>query len=151
METGFQINKVPTQFDLEKIEEWLIEEERESNEGFHCSWLEIERAFKEFSLITLNEKGSPIGFCIWSKGEISVNIDLFEIKPKFRRKGIGKLFVEKISDYFKDKGFLAIVLYCSPRESEHFWTAIGFIQFPKFRGLYSDLTFFKPLILWSIV
>ncbi len=82
METGFQINKVPTQFDLEKIEEWLIEEERESNEGFHCSWLEIERAFKGFSLITLNEKGSIIGFCVWSEGDISIDVDLFEIKTK---------------------------------------------------------------------
>jgi len=146
MITEFQINTTPTQFDLETIEKWLIEEDKKFNEGFYCNWTIIEKSFQKNELVTLNFKERPIGFLVWSKGEIYVEIDILEIKPEHRKKGIGQYFFEKISEYFKQKGFLAIKLFCSPRESEKFWIKMGFIKFPKRGYSESDLTYFKPLI-----
>lgn len=69
MITEFQINTAPTQFDLEKIEKWLIEEDREFNKGFYCNWTIITKAFKNKELVTLDFKESPIGFLVWSNSE----------------------------------------------------------------------------------
>lgn len=146
MKAEMKLNVTPTRFDLEKIEEWLIEEERELNEGFYCNWKTIEKAFNNDELITLKLKEQPIGFLVWSKGEIYAEIDILEIKPNHQQKGIGKAFFEQISDYFKQKGFLVIKLFCSPRESEKFWKKMGFIKFPVTGYSESDLTYFKPLI-----
>ena len=75
MKNEIQINITPTQTDLTKIEEWLIDEEREFNEGFYCNWNIIEKSFNNGELITLNLKKEPIGFLVWSKGEIYAEID----------------------------------------------------------------------------
>lgn len=146
MFTEFQINTTPTQFDLEEIEKWLIAENKKFNEGFYCNWAIIEKAFKDTKLVTIDFKERPIGFLVWSKGEIYVEIDILEIRPEYRKKGIGEDFFDKISDYFKQKGFLAIKLFCSPIESEKFWQKMGFIKFPKRGYSESDLTYFKLLI-----
>lgn len=146
MTAEIKINLTPNRLDLERIEEWLIEEERESNEGFYCNWKIIEKAFKNKQLITLNFKEKPIGFLVWSKGEIYVEIDIIEIKPEYRKRGLGRAFFEQISDYLKKKGVLVIMLFCSPSESEFFWKKMGFIKFPDRGYSESDLIYFKPLI-----
>lgn len=68
----FKINTEPTQFNLEKIERWLIEEDKEFKEGFYCNWNKIERAFNNKKLITFDFKEMPIGFLVWSKSEIYI-------------------------------------------------------------------------------
>jgi GNAT superfamily N-acetyltransferase len=146
MITEFQINTAPTQLDLEKIEKWLIEEDRESNEGFYCNWTIITKAFKNKELVTLDFKESPIGFLVWSNCENYAEIDIFEIHPEHRKKGFGQVFFDKISENFKRKEFIAIKLFCSPRESEKFWKKMGFIKFPNRGYSESDLIYFKPLI-----
>jgi GNAT superfamily N-acetyltransferase len=146
MPSEFQLKTSPTQFDLKKIEEWLVQEDREFNEGFYCNWTIIKNAFIDKRFVTLDFNESPIGFLVWSIGTIHVEIDILEIKPDYRKKGIGHTFLEKISEYFKLKGFLAIKLFCSPIESERFWKKIGFIRFPELEYSESELTYFKPLI-----
>jgi GNAT superfamily N-acetyltransferase len=141
-----QINTEPTKSELDKIEKWLIEEDRKSNDGFHCNWQTIEKAFNNKKLVAFNIKETPIGFLVWRENEIYVEIDFFEIQLEHRGKGIGKVFFEKISEYFQLKGFLAIKLHCSPRESEKFWKKMEFRKFPDRGYSDSDLTYFKPLI-----
>ncbi len=146
MTAEIKINLIPSRLDLQKIEEWLIEEKRELNEGFYCNWTIIEKAFTNKELITLNFNEKPIGFLVWSKAEIYAEIIILEIKPEHRNSGIGKAFFEQISDYLKQKGFLAIKLFCVPSESEKFWKKMGFVKFPDRGYSESDLTYFKPLI-----
>jgi hypothetical protein len=64
MITEFQINTAPTQFDLEEIEKWLIEEDKKFNEGFYCNLTIIEKAFNNNELVTLDFKERPIGFLV---------------------------------------------------------------------------------------
>lgn len=146
MITEFKINTTPTFLDLKEIEKWLIEEREKFNEGFFYDWSIIEKAFKNNELATLDFKKRPIGFIVWSKKGIYAEIDIFEIKPEHRKKGIGQDFFWKISEDFKQKGFLVIKLFCSPRESEKFWKKMKCIKFPKRGYSESDLTYFKPLI-----
>lgn len=75
-----------------------------------------------------------------------MKIDIFEIEPSYRQQHLGRFFYTEIENYFKDKGFSAIQLFCSPRESEKFWRKLDFIQFPEVIFSESDLTFYKPLI-----
>lgn len=146
MNLDFQLNLSPTQSDLKEIEKWLIEEDKTSGKGFYCNWTIIEKSFRNKEFITLNYNNFPIGFLVWSKGEIYAEIDIMEIKPENRNSGIGKYFFNQIADYFKEKGFLAIKLFCSPRESEKFWKKMDFIKFPDRGYSESDLTYYKPLI-----
>jgi len=146
MRTKFQINILPTQLNLKKIEEWLIEEEKNYNEGFYCNWTIIAKAFKNGALITFDFDEMPIGFLVWSRGEIHAEIDVLEIKPDFRNKGIGEFFFKQFSDYLKKNKFLVIKLFCAPKESKKFWKKMGFIKFPHRGFSEAELTYFKPLI-----
>ncbi len=136
----------PTETDLQEIRNWLINEEQEFSAGFYCNWNIIEKAFFNKELVCFNYYDNPIGFVVWSKGEIYAEIDIFEIKPDFRCKEIGRILFNHTSDYFKRMGFLAIKLFCSPRESEGFWKKMNFTKFPDRGYSESDLIYFKPLV-----
>lgn len=146
MKSNFQLNLSPTQSDLIEIEKWLIEEDKTSGDGFYCNWTIIEKAFRNKEFITLNHNDFPIGFLVWSKGEIYAEIDIMEIKPENRNGGIGKYFFDQIAEYFRNEGFVAIKLFCSPIESEKFWRKMDFIKFPDRGYSESELTYYKPLI-----
>ena len=82
----------------------------------------------------------PIGFLVWSRGEIHAEIDVLEIKPDFRNKGIGEFFFKQFSDYLKKNKFLVIdahiliaSIYDCHSGTLHLSRAV-------------DLTYFKPLI-----
>ena len=146
MKAGYEIKIKPNQLELKKISEWLFEEEQAFNKGFYCNWDVIEKAFYDEELIILNFRKKPIGFTVWTRGEIHAEIDILVIKPDHCNRGIGKAFSRRIFDYFKEQGFIAIKLFCSPRESEKFWKKMRFIKFPDRGYSESDLTYFKPLI-----
>jgi GNAT superfamily N-acetyltransferase len=146
MKLDFQLNISPTKSDLKEVEKWLIEEDKTSGNGFYCNWAIIEKAFRNKEFITLNHNDLPIGFLVWSEREIYAEIDIMEIKPKNRNSGIGKYFFNQIAEFFKQKGFLAIKLFCAPIESEKFWKKMDFIKFPDRGYSESELTYYKPLI-----
>lgn len=97
-------------------------------------------------MISLKLSDKIIGFLVFSPGEIYIQIDIFEIQRKYRRKGYGKTFYKLASEAFKDQKFKAVKLFCEPVESERFWRSLGFVKFPERGYSESDLTFYKPLI-----
>ena len=141
-----QINRNPSKIDLSAIEKWLIEEIEETGEGFHVNWNIIEKAFNENKLITLSYQNSSIGFAAFYEYDIHVEIGIFVIEPKHRGKGMGKIFYEKVAEYFKLKNHLALEIFCSPPESEAFWKKMGFIEYPNIVYIKHRLTYYKPLI-----
>jgi GNAT superfamily N-acetyltransferase len=146
MNSEFQINTKPSIENLNEIKFWLSEEYEKTEQGFYCNWNVIEKGFKNNELIIFHNEISIIGFVIWASCEIYALIDILEINPNFRKRGFGKLFYEKIAEYYISKDLLAIKLFCSPIESEKFWKKMGFIKFPNRGYSESDLTYFKPLI-----
>lgn len=146
MKSDYQLNLWPRNSDLKEVENWLIEEYNNFHEGFYCNWSVIENAFQAGKLFTLNYKDLAIGFLVWSVGGIYVEIDIMEIKSDFRNAGIGEIFLNKISEFFKEEGLVVLKLFCAPPESEKFWKKMNFIKFP-YRGYdESHLIYYKPLI-----
>lgn len=141
-----QIKCKPSLSDLSAIKKWLEEEIEESGEGFYVNWIIIEKAFYNNNLISLNYQSSSIGFVTFYKFEIHVDIGIFVIKPIHRRKGIGKIFYEKVAEYFKHQNYLAFKLFCSPTNSESFWKLMGFIEYPNIGSGEHNLTYYKPII-----
>ncbi|WP_339812235.1 GNAT family N-acetyltransferase [uncultured Imperialibacter sp.] len=146
MNQKIELNTNPKALELELVRSWLIEERNHFNEGFYCNWGIIEKAFNNKEFITLNHANYPIGFAVYSKSELYVEIEILEVKRNFRRKGIGQQFILKLESYFKSKGHVAFKLFCSPKESQGFWEKNGFVKFPRRGYTESDLTYFKPLV-----
>ena len=146
MKKNYKIEIQPSDSDIREIEKWFIDERKKYDDGFYCNWNIIEKSFNKNEVVSFKFNGENIGFAVWSQGDIYTEIDIFEIHPDFRKKGIGKIFYDKIENIFREKGSLAIKLFCEPRESEIFWRKMGFIKFPIRGYSESDLTFFKPII-----
>jgi hypothetical protein len=146
MKKQFEIKFEVTNFELDEIENWLKKELLTSNNGFYHNWNLITKAYSENKIVILKNEINVIGFLIWSDFNIYVEIDIFEIKPEYRKRGVGKYFFNEISTIFKNLDFSAIKLFCEPKESEKFWIKMEFIKFPKIGYSISELTYFKPLI-----
>lgn len=137
----------PTIDHLQKIESWLIEESQKTNEGFYCNWQIIEGCFHNNRLLIYHINQQPIAFACWnSGGGRYADIDIFEVHPHFRNRGIGKEFYKAVELFFKSKNYIAVKLFCSPVESETFWKKMNFIKFPKRGYAEPELTYYKPLI-----
>jgi GNAT superfamily N-acetyltransferase len=140
------INKLNIE-QLAEIKNFLIEEEKLSNEGFYCNWHNIEKSFNKNCLFALDLDGKIIGFLTWrNRGNQYLDICIMEINPKYRNKGFGKLFYDKVEKYFLSNNFLAIQLFCKPKSSEMFWRKMGFTKLPDRGYGEPELSFFKPLI-----
>lgn len=146
MNLELKINTSPSKTDFEKIEKWLIEEYETKEEGFYCNWAIIEKAYKNKEFVTIDYCENPVGFIVWRNNDIYAEIDILEIRPEHRRKGIGDFFIIEFSKYLRSQEIIAIKLFCSPRESERFWKKLGFTKFPDRGYSESDLTYYKPLI-----
>lgn len=146
MNFELKLKTSPTKTDFEKVKKWLIDEYKTLNEGFYCNWSIIEKAFGNGNFVTIDLGGMPVGFIVWKKGEIYAEIDILEIKPDQRGKGIGNYFINEFSEFLRFQEIVAIKLFCSPRESERFWKKLGFTKFPERGYSESDLTYYKPLI-----
>lgn len=131
--------------DFSLMKNWLKEEIEATGEGVYDNWNVIESVFNENNFITLIYQNIPIGFATFYKYEIYVEIGIFAIEPKFRSKGIGKIFFQKLAKHFKSNNFLALKLFCSPPDSEAFWRKMGFIEYPTIRFREHRLMY-KPLI-----
>jgi hypothetical protein len=142
----YKINFLPSKTTLKLIEDWLIQEKEKYDDGFYCNWNVIENSFERNELISFELNGTPIGFVVWHQYDFFIDIDIMEIHCDYRKKGLGKIFFEMLSESYKNKRIIAIKLYCEPRESVHFWRKMGFIQFPLRGYDESNLTFYKPLI-----
>ena len=132
---------------LADIKNFLVEEKKLNSEGFYCNWNIIEKSFNENRLFALDLKGEIIGFLSWTNYEKQyLAIDIMEVKPKYRNKGLGKIFYNKAEEYFIANNFIAIRLFCSPESSEMFWKKMRFTKFPERGYTDPDLSYYKPLI-----
>jgi len=143
---NYKLNPKPTHDQLNKIETWLVEEHNKYNKGFYCNWNVITTSFDRERIITFDIDDFPIGFLVWRPQEISVKLEIIEIHPDYRNKGLGTVFQNQIEDYFRKTGIEALTLECSPPDSETFVRRQEFIQFPKCGLGDRRLSFFKPLI-----
>ncbi len=135
----------PSEEHLNNIKKWLIEEWNKTNSGFYCNWNIIKHGFARNNVIVITKNDFVIGFIVYRAYDFQAIIDITEIKPTERKKGIARRLINDTLDYFKQKGLLVCHLHCSPENSESFWKRIGFENFPDLPHN-STINMFKPLI-----
>lgn len=132
--------------DFEEIYRWLKEEYDDRGEGFYSNIEFIKEAYHMGDLIVFKCGRKSIGFVIWSKDTIYVNIDIFVINPHYRGQGYGSIFYDAILEYFINGEFLAMKLFCAPPSSEHFWRKMGLKRLPKCELGEHELTYYEILV-----
>jgi predicted GNAT family acetyltransferase len=135
----------PNDKHIADVKNWLIDEWNNTNSGFYCNWNIISDEFSENNVSVITENDNAIGFVVYRIYEFHALIDIVEIKPTERKKGVAKKLIDGTLEYFKQKGVLVCKLYCSPENSEPFWKSIGFENFPILPHD-TKINMFKPLI-----
>jgi hypothetical protein len=131
---------------LSIIKQWLLDEYNHFGQGFYVNIDTIENAFRSNRLITFDKDEVPIGFVVWNESEKFIDIDILAIHYKHRKKEYGRIFYKLLENYFLEKDYLAIKLYCNPPESVSFWRKMGCLPFPENINGLPELSFYKPLI-----
>ncbi len=119
----------PTLQHLNEIKKWLQKEDRSSNEGFFCQMDIIENSFQKNRLIVVTKDDVAVGFLTFYYSDYIVNIEIAEVKPSERKKGISKLLLQGSFDRFVKDGVFVAQLFCAPASSEKIWKRMGFINF----------------------
>ena len=136
----------PKEQDIDEILVWLKRERDSNGVGFYNNRDVIYKSFQSGKAIVLKHGVENIGMVIWSEDEIHVNIDIFVINPYCRGQGYGRLFYKAISEYFRNEGFKAMKLFCSPQSSERFWMKMGLHKFPDCGWKEHELTYYGILV-----
>ena len=140
MHQNVSISLNPPLKSLNEIEEWLIDEDKKTKQGFYCNWKIIKKSFEEKNFAVISVNNSAVGFITWNESELVGTIDICEIKPTERGKGYLKILFTEVCAFFLKKNIVALSLECAPASSEVVWRKLGFIEFPEMPklGIYSD-------------
>ncbi|WP_298248357.1 GNAT family N-acetyltransferase [uncultured Christiangramia sp.] len=125
MRTSFR----PSKKHISDIEKWLSEEWNSKKEGFITDWEMIPEAFEEDRLSVLTKDEKAIAFIVYRVYDEMAVFDIAEMKPSERGKRQAKKFVSDTLDYLRSQDVLVVKLYCSPQNSEGFWSKCGFQKF----------------------
>jgi len=128
----------PTKHQLTEIKKWLLDERNVTGEGFYCNWEIIESSFTKKKLATISVDDKTIGFITWyNYPDYTSRIDITEIKPTHRSKGLGQMLISKLLEKLILQNIYAVKLECAPSSSELFWRHLGFIDFPEHKFLWN--------------
>lgn len=122
---NIKISFNPKQKHLEEIGEWMIEE-KQMPLNQNGNWSAIVAAFENKKLIIATRKNITVGFYTISFSMFTISIDVAEVNPKFRKKGIGKLLLAEIIRKYQRKEIYAFHLFCAPESSQNTWKKLGF-------------------------
>ena len=144
------ISFAPTSSDLDELSSWLKKEADTNGQGFYCNWNLIDAAFWKRRLGIIAKGKDVVGFVVWYQDGKYARIDITEIKPRNRRKGIGRTLINALIKRLIADGVAVVELNCQPASSEAFWKTMGFIRFPSHhlfadRHLRDDPHLYRPL------
>ncbi|SKA02072.1 Predicted N-acetyltransferase YhbS [Trichlorobacter thiogenes] len=112
---------------LIEILAWLEREERESGEGFNCNHEIIRDSLQKGEVFCAVAGTEVVGFVVHNRKSVGASIDILEVKPEHRRRGIGKLLALDAIKRLFASGAEFITVECAPRRSEPFWRDLGFL------------------------
>lgn len=128
---NYQVTFSPTDKQVGEIEKWLITERQKTEDSFYCNWNIIKSSFDKNELATISHNHKTIGFATWRlTTDKTARIEITEVKPTNRKKGICKELTTQLLNFLKDKGVCVVDLQCSPETSEPIWKRLGFVEFP---------------------
>jgi hypothetical protein len=109
--------------DIPIIESWLPKDE--SIPSLAVNWKLTKKVYQEKGMLVWEDstKKMPVAY-FW--GSLHSHDSVLEIHPAYRRKGIGRAFVEHLMDMSREQGEPLLEIECAPETSKEFWTAMGF-------------------------
>ena len=130
-----QVTFSPTDKQVDEIEKWLIAERQKTGDGFYCNLDSIKSSFDNNKLATISLNNITIGFATWRlTTDKTARIEIAEVRPTHRKKGIGKNLITQLLNFLKEKGVCLVDLQSSPDTSELVWKRLGFVEFPDQPG-----------------
>ncbi len=92
-------------------------EELSTGDGFWCNRDLIRRAQANDELEVLAQRYSSrvLAFCVWSPRHGSV--DIIEVRPGCRGKGLGRYLTQYVLDHLRDRDFIGVEIQCVPEKS----------------------------------
>lgn len=128
---NYEVIFSPSDKQFGEIEKWLIDEEIKAGKGFYCNWKFIKSSFDNNELATISFNNTTIGFVTWRiTTDKTARIEIAEIRPSHRKKGIGKKLIDHLIEFLKTKNIVVVDLQCAPADSEPIWKRLGFVEFP---------------------
>lgn len=132
--------RVATREDLKRTLSWL-RREWDGHEGFYGNR----------KLITIGQRQGNLSVMVRTKDEMLVgfllsddkNMELMEIKPRFRLRGLGRMLAQHGLARIEASGARKVLIQCMPETSLDFWKTLGFrrTNHPwKVDGLFASLT-----------
>lgn len=135
------ISFFPVLRNLLEIEAWMTTE-KNTPAQLQGNWPSIKRAFDAGLLATALLEDKTIGFFALKKKDRSVTIDVAEIHPDFRGKGIGRKLLNAVAAHLSTEKIYSLDLFCTPSSSEVIWKRLEFVAIPQSEnnGLYLVIT-----------
>lgn len=138
------VYRVATKSDIRTVFGWLIET-KQKNDTFDLGVSEVDGFFRNWKFIRGDYHAGlvevavidnvPVAFCTGTANQI----EILEVKPSFRGRGIGKAFARHRLDRAYKAGVKALSLECAPASSLPFWESIGFVEIVSPRGTFAQI------------
>ncbi len=112
-----------------EVMDWLIQSHELGYDSLYKDIDSIESSFDSKQMSCLTFQNKTVGFATWRLQDRVAFVELFEIHPEYRNKGLGKEFFSKLTSFFISRGIYVVQLRFISDESEAFWTKMGFLKF----------------------
>lgn len=114
---------------FDEIKTWLQKEHDPRINSFYNQIDNIEQSCMQDEMSCLTINNQTIAFVTWRFNKKIAYIDLFEIQPAYRNKGMGRELFSKLTSYFISSDIYVIELKYISDESKAFWKKMGFLKF----------------------
>lgn len=115
---------------VEQISDWLKKDSLTGFSNFYDNFIRFNLDNNNF-ICLVDDNDNAIGFIKYYYEDVCGKIEVAVVESSQVRKGLGKLMVETLIDYLKQKGVVAISLDCSPESSKEIWKKLGFKEFKE--------------------
>lgn len=118
--------------DIPIIEAWLPR--GQAIESMAVNWKTTLKVFHRVGMWVWEDgvTKEPVAY-FW--GSLASTNSVLEVRPEYRRCGIGRAFVQHLIDEMKGTGEELLEIECAPPSSKAFWHAMGFEIIPDGRRL----------------
>jgi GNAT superfamily N-acetyltransferase len=109
--------------DIQIIEAWLPRDP--AIESMAVNWKITLKVFQRDGMWVWEDgtTSEPVAY-FW--GSLTSTNSVLEVRPEFRRCGIGRAFMQFLIDEIKGPGEELLEIECAPPSSKAFWSAMGF-------------------------
>ena len=118
-----------TRAQAENAIRWLKAEVSEEGGFYHNRGI-IREAARDSEMKCLCLGRRVLGFAVCTHSNPRAKIDIFEIRPRYRGQGLGRLFASRVFDILFTNAARSIQVECAPRSSQPFWIKLGFSPEP---------------------